>query len=85
VHRSEIGQHELSFRDGLVLVPLLAVIVFMALYPQLALHRSERSVRRAVASAHVALEAPSSKLAGRLTGTAAPLSTGATSSEGANP
>jgi hypothetical protein len=39
-----------------VLVPLLAVIVFMALYPQLALHRSEGSAKRAVAAAHSALE-----------------------------
>ena len=37
-------------RDGVVLVPLVAVIVFMALYPQLALHRSEGSVKAAVAA-----------------------------------
>ena len=37
---------------ALVLVPLLAVILFMALYPQLALHRSEASVKAAVAAAH---------------------------------
>jgi NADH-quinone oxidoreductase subunit M len=85
VRRSEIGRRELGFRDGLVLVPLVAVIIFMALYPQLALRRSERSVKRAVAAAHVALEPSSSKLAGRLTGSAAPLSTGGTSSEGAVP
>ena len=30
---------------ALVLVPIIAVIVFMALYPQLALHRSEESVK----------------------------------------
>ena len=33
----------------LVLAPLVAVIVFLALYPQLALHRSEGSVKQAVA------------------------------------
>jgi NADH-quinone oxidoreductase subunit M len=46
---------ELSISDGLVLVPLIVVIVFMALYPQLALHRSEKSVKAAVASAHADL------------------------------
>jgi NADH-quinone oxidoreductase subunit M len=47
-----VDSRELSFRDGVVLVPLIAVIVFMAVYPQLALHRSEGSVKTAVASAH---------------------------------
>ncbi len=41
-----------------VLVPLLAVIVFLALYPQGALKRSERSVTTSVAAAHIALTAP---------------------------
>ncbi|MEA2152694.1 MAG: NADH-quinone oxidoreductase subunit [Solirubrobacteraceae bacterium] len=81
----KVQSGELGFRDGLVLVPLLAVIIFMALYPQLALHRSEGSVKRAVAASHGALEAPSSQLAGGLTGSAAPLSTGGTSPEGAAP
>jgi NADH-quinone oxidoreductase subunit M len=45
-----VQSREMSFRDGLVLVPLVAVIVFMALYPQLALRRSEASVKAAVAS-----------------------------------
>ena len=45
---------ELSFADGLVLVPLLLVIIFFALYPQLALHRSERSATAAVLPAQVA-------------------------------
>jgi NADH-quinone oxidoreductase subunit M len=48
---------EMTLRDGAVLVPLLAVIVFMALYPQLALHRSERSAEAAVAGAHTTLNA----------------------------
>ncbi len=34
-----------------MLVPLVAVIIFFAVYPQLALHRSERSVKAAVAPA----------------------------------
>jgi NADH-quinone oxidoreductase subunit M len=42
---------EISFRDGAVLVPVIAVIVFLALYPQLALHRSERSVKANVFAA----------------------------------
>jgi NADH-quinone oxidoreductase subunit M len=46
-----VNSREISLRDGIVLVPLLAVIVFMALYPQLALHRSEGSVKLAVAPA----------------------------------
>jgi NADH-quinone oxidoreductase subunit M len=47
-----VESRELSVSDGLVLVPVIAVILFMALYPQLALHRSERSVKTAVAQAH---------------------------------
>ncbi len=46
-----VDSHEIGLLDGTVLVPLLAVIVFLALYPQFALHRSERSVKAAVASA----------------------------------
>jgi NADH-quinone oxidoreductase subunit M len=40
----QVESKELSFRDGLVLVPLVAVILFFAVYPQLALHRAEKSV-----------------------------------------
>lgn len=53
-----VRSHELSIADGAVLVPLLAVIVFLALYPQVALKRSEASVNSSVASAHAALSAP---------------------------
>jgi NADH-quinone oxidoreductase subunit M len=52
---THVDSREITVRDGAVLVPLLAVIVFMALYPQLALHRSEGSVKTAVAAAHSAL------------------------------
>ena len=48
---ADVESREISVRDGAVLVPLLAVIVFMAIYPQLALHRSEDSVKVAVAPA----------------------------------
>ncbi|HST56041.1 MAG TPA: NADH-quinone oxidoreductase subunit M [Solirubrobacteraceae bacterium] len=51
----DVESRELSVRDGYVLVPLVAVILFLALYPQLALHRSERSASGAVAAAHAAL------------------------------
>jgi NADH-quinone oxidoreductase subunit M len=50
-----VDSREITVQDGVVLVPLLAVIVFMAVYPQLALHRSEGSVKAAVAQAHTAL------------------------------
>ena len=49
-----VDSREISLRDGAVLVPLIAVILFLALYPQLALHRSEGSVKSAVAPARVA-------------------------------
>ena len=54
---------EIGFLDGAVLAPLIAVIVFLALYPQLALHRSERSVKAAVAGVQGSPEA-STALAG---------------------
>jgi NADH-quinone oxidoreductase subunit M len=50
----DVDSREISLPDSVVLVPLVAVILFLALYPQLALHRSERSVRVAVARAQVA-------------------------------
>jgi NADH-quinone oxidoreductase subunit M len=60
---SGVDSREISVRDGLVLVPLVAVIVFMAIYPQLALKRSEGSTKVAVASAQAALKSPLSTLA----------------------
>jgi NADH-quinone oxidoreductase subunit M len=53
-----VDSREISIRDGAVLVPLIAVILFLALYPQFALRRSEGSVKRAVAQAHTALHPP---------------------------
>jgi NADH-quinone oxidoreductase subunit M len=50
---SGVTPREMTVRDGVVLVPIIAVILFFALYPQLALKRSEGSVNRAVASAQV--------------------------------
>lgn len=62
---NRVGAHvksrELSLGDGVVLVPIVGVILFMALYPQLALRRSESSAKTAVASAHA--DATQTKLA----------------------
>jgi NADH-quinone oxidoreductase subunit M len=49
-----VDSREISFRDGLVLAPILAVITLLALYPQFALKRSEDSVKTAVAPAQAA-------------------------------
>jgi NADH-quinone oxidoreductase subunit M len=47
-----VQSREISLRDGLVLAPLVAVILFLAFYPQFALHRSERSVKASVELAY---------------------------------
>jgi NADH-quinone oxidoreductase subunit M len=51
----KVQSQEITAMDAVVLVPLLAVIVFLALYPQGALKRSERSTNASVAAAHAAL------------------------------
>jgi NADH-quinone oxidoreductase subunit M len=61
-----VDSREITLRDGAVLVPIVAVIVFMALYPQLALRRSEASAKSAVASAQTTLAPASTALARRL-------------------
>ncbi len=45
-----LESREIGFRDGLVLVPLVLCIVGLALYPQLVLKRTDRSVQAAVAA-----------------------------------
>jgi NADH-quinone oxidoreductase subunit M len=45
-----VQSREISVPDLAVLVPVLAVIGLLSVYPQLALHRSEGSVKQAVAS-----------------------------------
>jgi NADH-quinone oxidoreductase subunit M len=40
----DVQSREMSVGDGVVLVPLVAVILFFAVYPQLPLEKSERSV-----------------------------------------
>jgi NADH-quinone oxidoreductase subunit M len=47
-----VSSREISLLEGAVLVPLVAVILFLALYPQFALQRSEGAVKTAVAEAH---------------------------------
>jgi hypothetical protein len=51
----KVRSRDITVLDGAVLVPLLAVMVFMALYPQLALRRSEGSVQGALTSAQAAV------------------------------
>jgi NADH-quinone oxidoreductase subunit M len=53
-----VMSREISLHDGLVLVPLIAVVVFFAVYPQLALHRQERSVTATIAPARALTEPP---------------------------
>jgi NADH-quinone oxidoreductase subunit M len=47
----KLDPREMSFADGLVIVPLVGLIVALAVYPQLPLTRSEDSVRTAVRTA----------------------------------
>jgi NADH-quinone oxidoreductase subunit M len=44
----EVTSRDLSLGEGLVLVPLVAVIVALAFYPQLALDKGERAITQAV-------------------------------------
>jgi NADH-quinone oxidoreductase subunit M len=59
----QVRSFDIKPLDGLVLAPLVAVIVFLALYPQLALHRSESAVKTAVAPAQTALHPARATLA----------------------
>jgi NADH-quinone oxidoreductase subunit M len=56
-----VQSREITLRDGAVLVPLVLVILFLALYPQLALHRSESSVKEAVLEAQALAHNPSTQ------------------------
>jgi NADH-quinone oxidoreductase subunit M len=47
----EATSRELTLREGLVLVPLVAVILFFAVYPQLALDKGRRAVTESVRTA----------------------------------
>jgi NADH-quinone oxidoreductase subunit M len=48
---------EMTVRDGLVLVPLVAAIIAFALYPQIALYKGEASVTRSIQAAQQAASA----------------------------
>lgn len=48
-----VKSSDIALRDGLVLAPLVGAILFLALYPQSALQRSERSTAAATAEARL--------------------------------
>jgi NADH-quinone oxidoreductase subunit M len=54
----KVQSRDISLADGLVFAPLLGVILFLALYPQFALHRSEGSVKTAVFEAQALTSNP---------------------------
>jgi NADH-quinone oxidoreductase subunit M len=58
-----VRSYEISPSDGAVLVPLLAVIVFLSVYPQLALRRSERAASGVVTGVRSATAPYSTPLA----------------------
>jgi NADH-quinone oxidoreductase subunit M len=49
-----VASREMGLHDGLVIAPLVALILAFALYPQIALHKGERSVTRSIAAAQQA-------------------------------
>jgi NADH-quinone oxidoreductase subunit M len=53
-----VHSREIALGERAVLAPLLAAILFLALYPQVALHRSEGSVDTSLAGARTALREP---------------------------
>ena len=71
-----VKSRELTGMDAVVLVPLLAVIVFLALYPQGALKRSEKSAMTSVAAAHAALSPSLAAATPVASGEAVPQETG---------
>jgi NADH-quinone oxidoreductase subunit M len=53
-----VESSDIGLLDRIVLVPVVAVILFFAVYPQLALRRGESSVKAAVAPAQAAVNPP---------------------------
>jgi NADH-quinone oxidoreductase subunit M len=47
----EVVSRDITFGEGLVLVPLVVVILLLALVPQVALHKGERSITQSVRAA----------------------------------
>ncbi len=72
----DVSSRDIGLLDGAVLVPVVAVILFFAFYPQFALHRSEGSVKDSVRAVGL-----SSGYGVRVTGTSGyiPLGKGAVS------
>jgi NADH-quinone oxidoreductase subunit M len=54
----EVTSREIRPADGLVLVPLVALILAFAFYPQIALHKGEPAVVRSIAAARQAETQP---------------------------
>jgi NADH-quinone oxidoreductase subunit M len=59
---AKVQSRELTIRDSAVLVPVVLVILFLALYPQFALHRSEGSVKETVFPAQAFAADPHAQL-----------------------
>jgi len=55
---AKADSREMSRRDGLVLVPLVAVLLFLAVYPQFALRRGEPAVLAAVEPVRTVIAPP---------------------------
>src|SRR4051812_6214147 len=53
----KVVSREIGFADGLVLAPLVLVILALSVYPQLALHRGQRSATATIQPAVAALQA----------------------------
>jgi NADH-quinone oxidoreductase subunit M len=58
-----VVSREMSVVDGLVLVPLVVAILAFALYPQIALHKGEASVTRAIQPVQQAQQAAAAERA----------------------
>src|SRR4051794_30575977 len=60
---TQVSSREISFADGLVLAPLVALIIAFAVYPQPALDRGKNSAKASIAPAAAALQARDSTTA----------------------
>jgi NADH-quinone oxidoreductase subunit M len=54
----DVDSREISFADGLVLAPLVAAIVAIAVYPQLPLRKSDASTKASVRAAAAVASPP---------------------------
>jgi len=60
----EVSSRELRWRDALVLVPFIGVIMLFAIYPQIELSRAEQTVTGQIAAAATAASTPASASTG---------------------